>query len=276
MWTRAELKSLAWSSLKGNYWKAFLIGLVLSLASGSGSSGSSGRAGDSAYEYISNNSDMLIILFAIIILSIAYRILLGYSLEVGSRKYFLQLSQYKNTDGCYSFAFDSANYKGIIATMLLRGIYGFLWSLLLIIPGIIKAYSYRMVPYIIADNPNIGADEAITLSRKMMDGNKLDSFVLDLSFLGWVILGFLALGVGVFFVNPYIFATEAQLYIVLRRNAIDSGLCTYEDLNLRRELNDNDLDDLNNYNNHSNYNRNKSDEDYLKKNDEDYFKHDDK
>lgn len=256
MWTRAELKSLAKTSLKGNYWKAFLIGLVLSLASGSGSGGSSGRAGDTANEFIHRNPDAFIIIIAIIILGIAYRLLLGYSLEIGSRKYFVQLAQFKNTNGCYSFAFDGANYRGIIGTMLLRDIYNLLWSLLFIIPGIVKAYSYRMVPFILADNPNIGADKAITLSRRMMNGNKFDTFVLDLSFLGWYLLGLLAFVIGIFFVNPYVFTTEAHLYLVLRKNATDYEFCTYEDLNLQK-----DSDDFNGYNNY--------------KNDENYFKRDD-
>lgn len=262
MWTREELKSLARSSLRGNYWKAFLIGLVLSLASGSGNGGSSGRAGDTANEFIHRHPDAFIIIIAIIILSIAYRLLLGYSLEIGSRKYFVQLAQFKNTDGCYSFAFDSENYRSIIGTMLLRDVYNLLWSLLFIIPGIIKAYSYRMVPYILTDNPNIGADKAITLSRKMMNGNKFETFVLDLSFLGWYLLGVLVFVVGIFFVNPYVFATEAQLYLVLRKNATEYEFCTYDDLNLQREMNDSD--NFNGYNRYNNY-----------KDDTDYFNHDD-
>ena len=117
--------------------------------------------------------------------------------------------------------------------MFLRGLYTFLWTLLLLIPGIIKSYAYRMVPYILADNPKMGADNAITLSRKMMDGNKFELFVLELSFLGWYLLGLLALGVGILFVNPYYNATEAQLYLVLREKAIGLGYCSYEDLNLQ-------------------------------------------
>lgn len=258
MWTRAELKSLAKSSLKGNYVKAFLMGLVLTLLSGNANGGGSGRGGDEVNEYIQRNPDALIVVIAIIILALAYRILIGYSLEIGSRKYFVKLSQFESGEGYISFAFDSFNYKGIIATMILRDIYNFLWSLLLIIPGIIKAYSYRMVPYILTDNPNMGADNAITLSRKMMDGNKFDSFVLDLSFLGWYLLGMLALFVGIFFVHPYFYATDAQLYLVLRKNAIDSGYCSYEDLNMIRK--NNDFNDFYNSNNRS---------------DEDYLRHDD-
>lgn len=237
MWDRAELKALAKEVLKKNYWKSFLISLVL-LISGEGSGGgSSGRsAGETVSEWI-DFSEYMIIIIAVIILIIAFRILIGYALEVGSRKYFIQSAQYKDDTGCYSFAFESGNFKGIISTMLLRDIYNFLWTLLLIIPGIIKSYAYRMVPYILADNPEMGADNAITLSRKMMDGNKFDLFVLELSFIGWFLLGILALGVGILFVNPYYNATEAQLYLVLRKRAIDLGYCTYEDLNLKNEFN---------------------------------------
>lgn len=238
MWIRAELKAKAKEVLKKNYWKSFLISLVLVLSGASnGSGGSSGRsAGESIGEWI-DFSKYAIIITAVIILIIAFRILIGYALEIGSRKYFVQSAQYKNDIGCYDFAFESGNFKGIIYTMLLRDIYNFLWTLLFIIPGIIKAYAYRMVPYILADNPQLGADNAITLSRKMMDGHKFNAFILDLSFIGWYLLGVLALGVGVLFVNPYVNATEAQLYLVLRDNAIGLGYCTYEDLNLQNESN---------------------------------------
>lgn len=266
MWTRAELKSLAKQALKGNYLKAFLVSLVLAIFTGGGNGGRS-SASETASDYVSQNSDMIIIIVAASILVIAFRILLGYSLEVGSQKYFVQIGQFQSAYGYYSFAFDSYNYKGIISTMLLKGIYNFLWSLLFVIPGIVKAYSYRMVPYILSDNPNMGADKAITLSRKMMDGNKLDTFVLDLSFIGWYLLGALAFGIGILFVNPYAYATSAQLYLNLRKSALDTNYCSYEDLNLPRPINDyrdySNSDSNNDFNNIRSY---KSDEDYLNRN----------
>lgn len=214
MWDRVELKSLSRASLKNNYWNAFLVSLVLMIVTGRGAS----SRGDDTGEYLGSHPEYFMIFVVIAILLIAFRVFVGYSLEVGSRKYFVQLSQYKNTKGCYGFSFDSMNYKGIVSTMFVMNVYNFLWALLFIIPGIVKAYSYRMVPYILGDNPNMGANEAITLSRKMMDGNKFESFVLDLSFLGWYILGFIALVVGMLFVNPYYDATCAQLYLALRKN----------------------------------------------------------
>ena len=159
MWVRAELKFKAKEVLKKNYWKSFLISLVLLLSGGDSSSsgGSAGSNRERISEWI-DFSEYTIIIVAVIILVIAFRILIGYALETGSRRFFVKLAQFKDDTGCYNFAFDTGNFKGIISTMLLRDIYTFLWTLLLIIPGIIKSYAYRMTPYILADNPNIGTE----------------------------------------------------------------------------------------------------------------------
>ncbi len=236
MWTRANLKSRAKEVLKGNYWKAFLIGLVVFISGANGGGGSGGGAGnhnvretvrDAAYQL--DAGIIFIIAAGCFLLFLAFRILLGYSLEVGSRKYFVESAQYRDGNGCYSFAFDGKHYLNIIATMFQKGLFTFLWTLLLIIPGIIKFYEYRMIPYILADNPNIADKRAFELSRFMTDGNKFDMFVLDLSFIGWYLLGLLAFGIGVLFVNPYVYATEAELYLVLKSNAIEKNYCTYND-----------------------------------------------
>ena len=103
--------------------------------------------------------------------------------------------------------------------MLLKAVYQVLWSLT-IVGGFIKAYSYRMVPYIAAENPSIPAREAIALSRKMMDGHKWECFLLDLSFLGWSVLNLLTFGLsGLFFSNPYTEATFSEYYAHLRQIA---------------------------------------------------------
>ena len=108
-------------------------------------------------------------------------------------------------------------YWRTVGAMFLRNLFLFLWSLLLIVPGVIKAYSYRMTPYILAEYPEMSGKEAITLSRQMMDGQKWDAFVLDLSFIGWGILSLLTLGIlGLFYVHPYRYCTNAELYRVLK------------------------------------------------------------
>jgi hypothetical protein len=248
MWTRKELKDRAKAVLRGTYWTAFWVSIVIALAggansrSGGGSGGRSGSGNSSSYintydlrsTVLSDLMPVIIGVTAVVVIILlaiaAYRIFVGYSLEVGGRRYFVQSAQYGNNKNCFSFGFDRQNYMGIISTMFRRAVQNFLWFLLLIIPGIVKAYAYRMVPYILADNPNIGSGRAIELSNRMTDGHKLDMFVLDLSFIGWYLLGTLALGIGVLFVMPYENATNAELYLVLRNNALENNWCSNEDL----------------------------------------------
>lgn len=116
----------------------------------------------------------------------------------------------------------SASFEGFakkLGTMWLQILYIFLWSLLLWIPGIIKSYSYAMTEYILLDNPELTANEAITKSREMMDGYKWKLFVLELSFIGWRILCMIpVLGtvLNLLYVNPYVTATRAQFYEELK------------------------------------------------------------
>ena len=104
--------------------------------------------------------------------------------------------------------------------MLWRDLHIILWGLLLVIPGIIKAYQYAMVPYLLADDPTMTKERALSESKRLMDGNKWRAFVLDLSFLGWSLLSILTLGiVSVFYAAPYKRMTLAALYEHLRYGA---------------------------------------------------------
>lgn len=247
MWSRAELKARAKAVLRTNYWKAFLISLVILVAagkSGGGGGGNHGGGNGASGDWFSRIPDQIVFIsiIALVFVSVvaftfamAFRIFLGYPLEVGGRRYFVRSALYRDNKGCFGYAFSGQNYKGIIITMLLKGIFNFLWFLLFIIPGIVKAYSYSMVPYILANNPNIGYKRAIELSNRMTDGHKWNMFVLDLSFIGWYLLGLLALVIGTLFVNPYFNATKAELYLSLRENALNNGLCTAEELALENE-----------------------------------------
>ena len=101
--------------------------------------------------------------------------------------------------------------------MFIRDIFIVLWSLLLIVPGIVKSYEYMMIPYLLAEDPSMSREEAFAKSKAMMDGNKWNAFVLDLSFIGWLILGCITLNlVNIFYVNPYMYLTRAELYRTLR------------------------------------------------------------
>ena len=98
------------------------------------------------------------------------------------------------------------------AQTFLRGLYIFLWSLLLIIPGVVATYSYAMTPFILAEHPNMTASQAIARSKELMDGHKMDLFYLDLTFLGWGLLCLLTLNLGNLALNPYRNASYAAFY----------------------------------------------------------------
>lgn len=115
-----------------------------------------------------------------------------------------------------------SDYPRILGTILLQFVYIFLWSLLLLIPGLIKMYSYAMTYYILHDNPEIGAEEAICRSMKMMDGHKWRLFCLHLSFIGWWLLCILTLGIGMLWLAPYIQNSTAAFYEDLK-NQFDSA-----------------------------------------------------
>lgn len=104
------------------------------------------------------------------------------------------------------------NWGHIVLGQMLMGIFIFLWSLLLIVPGIIKAYSYAMTPYILVDRPELSVRDAIRLSGRMMSGRKLDLFCLHLSFIGWMLLCILTLGIGILFLSPYMMTAQAAFY----------------------------------------------------------------
>lgn len=252
MWTRELLKNRAKAVLKISYWNAFVVSLVLAFIGGSDNSSIDinnfnwsfgNKTPSSGFSPFSENITsifpfLLLITFVVVIiifvLAFAFRILLGYPLEVGGRRYFVQSAQNNINLNYLGYGFGFGRYFNIIKTMLWRSIVTFLWFLLLIIPGIIKTYAYRMVPYILSDNPNIDYKRALELSDKMTDGEKLDMWILDLSFIGWYLLGTLLFFVGVLFVMPYENATKAELYLELRQNALDQGLCSYEELRIKQ------------------------------------------
>ena len=156
-----------------------------------------------------------ILLVAIAIVLVVNAFLLN-PLVVGARRFFLRNLNQPAMAAEAGYGFDN-NYKETVKTMFFRDLYVFLWSLLFIIPGIVKALEYRMVPYLLADDPTMTKERAFAESRAMMHGNKWKAFVLDLSFLGWSLLSALTLGiVGVFYVDPYIAMTDAALYESLR------------------------------------------------------------
>ena len=112
-------------------------------------------------------------------------------------------------------------FSRVLTTTLLYYVYVFLWSLLLLIPGCIKAYSYAMTPYILKDNPEMKNNAAIEESMRMMDGHKLELFLLDLSFIGWAILSILTCCIGFLWLAPYMNMARVNFYEDLKKAAVE-------------------------------------------------------
>ena len=237
MWTRAELKDNAKKFFKFNYWKMVLVTFILTMFGGGGGSGASVSY---TRNYNFDNSTVspaemmgfLTIFFTafmiIMIFALALSIFLFNPLQIGAQRFFVVSHYQKAKLDELGYAF-SNGYMNVVKTMFLKGLYTTLWTLLFIIPGIIKGYEYRMIPYILAENPGIDSSEAFAISKKMMDGNKWKAFVLDLSFLGWSILSVFTCGIlAIFYVNPYIYMTNAELYVALKEITFGSYHQNYQ------------------------------------------------
>ncbi len=167
---------------------------------------------------------VVIILLVVALAGFALSILVFNPLQVGGCAFFLENAWINSAGPGLLLQAFKKNYKTTILTMFLRNLYTGLWSLLFIIPGIIKAYEYRMIPYLLAEHPEMSRQDAFYESKRMMNGYKWEAFVLDLSFIGWNFLSILTIGIlGIFYVNPYIHATDAELYLALKRDTNQSA-----------------------------------------------------
>ena len=164
------------------------------------------------------------IIMVISIIATVIHIFLFAPLEVGCCRFYFKNLKEKAELKELPFGYDNA-YMSNVGTLFLRGLFIALWSLLFIIPGIIKSYEYRMIPYILAENPGISRKEAFAHSKMLMTGNKWKAFVLDLSFIGWWILsGFTCGLLAIFYVSPYYNATCAALYDELEHGNRMAGM----------------------------------------------------
>ncbi len=223
MWSRPLLKEKAKFALGRNYWRIVLVTLIVFLIGG----GSTDFGVTIEYEdlksvvtsiipstYMLGMLSIGIVVVALIIsvIGILLSVFLFSPLEVGTKRFFVKSLGQPAEISEVSFGFDR-NYKNVVKILFFRNIYIFGWSLLFVIPGIIKAYEYYMVPYLLAENPNLTKEEVFKLSKQMMTGQKCEAFVLELSFLGWDILSSFTWGIlGAFYVEPYKNLTRAALY----------------------------------------------------------------
>lgn len=248
MASRAELKRRAKAHLREYYWMAFAVCLISGLFGGGLFRGVSTRVGlqNTQAETGTNTlqemmgslslgqtvavlSVILIVLVISWVLATAWNVFIGNAVQVGRVRFFVASRDQGQSAGIGSllFAFNGGSYLNVVKTEFMHKLFVALWTLLLIIPGIIKSYEYAMVPYILSENPQMPWRDALRLSKDMMDGNKGKLFVLNLSFIGWILLGTLACGFGVLFVSPYIDAANAEFYADLRGNFSGSSGYVY-------------------------------------------------
>lgn len=205
---RKLLKENAKKSFKENYWKSVAVALIFMVT-----------ACITPSINLSESTpvhNVITISLAIGSLSLALRILVLRPLRASCQNFFLVNSDQKADFDTLKSAFQK-NYPNVFITLLLTDVFTALWTCLFIVPGIVKAYSYRMVPYILAENPDMDTMEVIKKSCEMMDGHKFEAFKLDLSFIGWHTLSVLTLGmVGIFWTDPYTCQTNAEFYKVVK------------------------------------------------------------
>ena len=251
-WTISGVKERAKAAFRANYWKIMLVTLLVTIITGGSSIGSSvgninnnsSNSNNNGYEQnysggdvssadiekgisnFFNNMDsetataigvfsiiLIIVFFFILICSILYSYFLACPIMVGACRFFNRsLVEDANVRELVS-PFSGGNYLRTVKIMFLMNLYTGLWSLLFVIPGIIKSYEYKMIPYIIMDNPELSTKEVFERSKQLMNGNKWSAFLLDLSFIGWWFLTIFTCGLlAIFWVAPYQNLTNAALY----------------------------------------------------------------
>lgn len=244
MWTRALLKQNAKNSLRGRYGRCILVCLVVSLLTGGlFSSANSSRAtyetvsGQDAFSSLEHALSRLpgavLLLMSIWVLlglaaAILYSAFVAAPLEVGLKRYFMENRSGLTPWGTVWGIFRKP-YLNVVKVRFLTSLKIGL-GMLVVIPGIYWAYCYLLVPYLLAENPYLGTQRAMELSRQMMEGEKFAAFVLELSFVGWNLLCVLTMGIGYLFLEPYKQATYAELYAALRSKALAYGMSNASEL----------------------------------------------
>lgn len=229
----ADFREIARNALRGKWGIAVVTSLIASLLNSAGSDGvglnvniegshadlnfniagqtvfSTGGDPGAGINAFLVGTTIYIVLASLVIAALL--LLVGSVVSVGYSKFNLDLVDHQDVELGHLFRY-FPHWKNTVCASLLKGIYIFLWSLLLFIPGIIASYSYAMTNYILAEHPELTAREAIALSKDMMEGNRWRLFCLHASFIGWSFLCLFTFGIGNLWLSPYKNAAEAAFY----------------------------------------------------------------
>lgn len=254
-WTRKECKAWAKEALNRNYWKIVLVSFLALVFCGgypgTGFRGAAAASGDTGTQAVAVTVDsdentaessilvpekvrmvsitifILLVMLAVVFLYILQALLVN-PFRVGLSRFMIKSidDRAKVREAAYGF---DHSYKNIVKTMFHYDMRVFLWSLLFIIPGFYKEYQYRLVPYILAEHPDMDYREVLQKSADMMNGHKWRAFVLDLSFILWHIFGLVTCGIGeIFYVSPYHNLTLAALYRKLSWEGDSYGISHFD------------------------------------------------
>lgn len=218
-------------AFKKNYVSAVVVALLMGIFGTVSGESSARRVSENSDIYSGNlfNVGMITGLLAgiatvVILIVLVAKVFVGNLLKMGGYRFFILNQTAQPGIGTLLDGFRSGHYVNIVLTMFLRDLFTALWSLLLVVPGIVKHYEYLMVPYIIAENPAMDYKEAFQISKQMMDGEKMEAFIMDLSFLGWYLLSAVTCGLlAIFYVNPYVQASFAEMYTLNKQKAYQEG-----------------------------------------------------
>lgn len=218
-------------AFKKNYVSAVVVALLMGIFGTVSGESSARRVSENSDIYSGNlfNVEMITGLLAgittvVILIVLVAKVFVGNLLKMGGYRFFILNQTAQPGIGTLLDGFRSGHYVNIVLTMFLRDLFTALWSLLLVVPGIVKHYEYLMVPYIIAENPAMDYKEAFQISKQMMDGEKMEAFIMDLSFLGWYLLSAVTCGLlAIFYVNPYVQASFAEMYTFNKQKAYQEG-----------------------------------------------------
>ena len=221
MKSRQEIKAIGKEKFKANYWPCvlavLLVIIVLGVISGIGNIGATGSMADGDYQPGPLSG----------VMSIVSLIVTG-PLSIGLCAFFVQ-NVYGNTSltAAYPITSCKERFGRKVGGYLWMYLFTVLWSLLLIIPGIIKSFSYSQTLYILSDCPNVKARDALKLSMRIMSGHKWELFVFYLSYIGWGILTGLTFGIlGIFWTAPYMDSALSVYYLEVREDALRRGVIT--------------------------------------------------
>ncbi len=229
----SDYRGIARDKLKGNWWISLLATLVAGILGGL-NTGSEFRLNTSQFKQLSENlpdrlgepfvavygalryastelfgdSSVLVIVYLV---CLAIVLIVGSAVRLGHNMFYIDLC---NNNSNLSTLFSRFGiFLKAFGLVLFMGLFVFLWSLLLVVPGIIAAYRYYMAPYLMAQHPEMGIREAVNESKRLMSGHKGRLFCLQLSFIGWALLASLTFGIGYLWLIPYVQTSMAAFYL---------------------------------------------------------------